>query len=105
MRKGRNVSDVRSPRKFCDNRAGIPIRSLMVPSRRVLSVLLIPMVFGLGLATAGVLKPLGGRVVARNDRLGVTFVPPGWPRWSLCSYKRMLAPILNTWEPRMMLRL
>jgi len=37
------------------------------------------------LATAGVLNPSGGRVVALNDSEGVTFTPPGCPRTSLCS--------------------
>src|SRR5437588_12260924 len=61
---GRNASWLISPRKFCDNRAGIPIMSLMVPRRRALSVGLMPA--AIVDAIAGVVKPEGGRTVALN---------------------------------------
>src|ERR1700680_809478 len=74
-RKGRKALWLMSPRKFCESRAGMPRTSLMVPSRRVLSVELIPP--DVEVPKAGVSKPLGGRTEALNVSDGVTLMPPG----------------------------
>src|SRR6266566_2151217 len=76
--KGKKALWLMSPRKFCESRAGMPRTSLMVPSKRVLSVELIPP--EVEVDRAGVSKPAGGRTVAQNESDGVTLMPPGWPR-------------------------
>src|SRR2546429_6619971 len=75
---GKKASWLMSPRKFCDKRAGIPMTSLIVPNKRVLSAELMPAT--VDDVIAGVLNPEGGRTVALNDKLGVTLIPPGCPR-------------------------
>src|SRR5207249_3853599 len=93
-RNGRNPSAERSPRNTWDKRAGMPRISLIAPFKLLLSVgsILRP-------PTTGVLNPAGGRMFCIKDNAGVTSVPPGWPRWSLCSYRRTFAPVRKTSSP------
>src|SRR5437867_11947314 len=80
-RNGRKASWLMSASKFWDDLAGIPMMSLIAPSRRLLSVELMPA--AVDVASAGVANPDGGRRVALKLKVGVTLMPPGCPRWSL----------------------